>query len=69
MAEVRELRDVYGRRYRVGESDRELLGRPRTWVTWLAAAAEVSAWPWRNRPPNGSARDRDHPGHRQVRNR
>ncbi|KDN17449.1 MFS transporter [Amycolatopsis rifamycinica] len=43
MAEVRELRDVYGRRYRVGESDRDLLGRPRTWITWLAAAAMLAA--------------------------
>ncbi|WP_318306837.1 OFA family MFS transporter [Amycolatopsis solani] len=43
MAEIRELRDVYGRRYRVGESDRELLGRSRTWVTWLAAAAMLAA--------------------------
>ncbi|WIX91147.1 OFA family MFS transporter [Amycolatopsis sp. DG1A-15b] len=43
MAEVRELRDVYGRRYRVGESDRELLGRPRAWITGLAAAAMLAA--------------------------
>ncbi|MEU4248776.1 hypothetical protein AB0F15_15345 [Amycolatopsis sp. NPDC026612] len=43
MAEVRELRDVYGRRYRVGESDRNLLGRPRTWIIWLTAAAMVAA--------------------------
>ncbi len=43
MAEVRELRDVHGRRYRVGESDRELLGRSRTWITWLAAAAMLAA--------------------------
>ncbi|WP_103354326.1 MFS transporter [Amycolatopsis sp. CA-128772] len=43
MTEVRELRDVYGRWYRVGETDRELLGRPRTWITWLAAAAMLAA--------------------------
>jgi MFS family permease len=43
MTEARELRDVYGRRYRVGESDRELLGRPRTWITWLSAAAMLAA--------------------------
>ncbi len=43
MAEVRELRDVYGRRYRVGESDQDLLGRPRAWITWLAAAAMLAA--------------------------
>ncbi|MER6798363.1 MFS transporter, partial [Amycolatopsis mediterranei] len=43
MAEVRELRDVYGRRYRVGETDRELLGRPRAWITGLAAAAMLAA--------------------------
>ncbi len=43
MGEVRELRDVHGRQYRVGESDRDLLGRPRTWITWLAAAAMLAA--------------------------
>lgn len=33
------VRDVYGRRYRVGESDRELVGRARHWMlvtAWLA---------------------------------
>lgn len=43
MAEVRELRDVYGRQYRVGESDRELLGRSRSWTVWLAGAAMFAA--------------------------
>jgi MFS family permease len=43
MSEVRELRDVYGRRYRVGETDQELLGRPRSSITWLAAAAMLAA--------------------------
>ncbi|MFC4080296.1 OFA family MFS transporter [Amycolatopsis samaneae] len=40
---VRELLDVYGRRYRVGESDRALLGRSRTWIGWLAGAAMFAA--------------------------
>ncbi|MFG1608948.1 MFS transporter [Actinoplanes sp. NPDC049265] len=34
--------DVYGRRYRVGESDVELLGRPRIWIrraAWASMAA------------------------------
>lgn len=35
---AREVRDFYGRRYRVGESDRELLGRPRSRVLWAACA-------------------------------
>lgn len=43
MAEVREVRDVHGRRYRVGESDRDLLGRPRAWITVVAAAAMLAA--------------------------
>ncbi|MFD9890402.1 OFA family MFS transporter [Amycolatopsis sp. NPDC059027] len=40
---VRELLDVYGRRYRIGESDRALLGRSRTWMGWLATAAMFAA--------------------------
>ncbi|MEC3980475.1 OFA family MFS transporter [Amycolatopsis sp. H20-H5] len=40
---VQELRDVYGRRYRVGESDRELLGRSRGWMFWLSWAAMLAA--------------------------
>lgn len=35
-AQVREVRDVYARRYRVGESDGELLGRSRSWMIRLA---------------------------------
>jgi len=31
----RELTDVYGRHYRVGESDRDLTGRSRAWMLWL----------------------------------
>lgn len=34
---AREVRDCHGRRYRVGEHARELLGRPRSSVLWLAA--------------------------------
>jgi MFS family permease len=40
--QVRRVRDVYGRRYRVGESDVDLLGRPRAWMirlAWLAMLA------------------------------
>lgn len=36
------IRDFYGRRYRIGESDRSLLGRPRAWMlgaTWVAMLA------------------------------
>ena len=31
----REVTDVYGRHYRVGESDRDLTGRSRAWMLWL----------------------------------
>jgi MFS family permease len=34
--QVREVLDVYGRRHRIGETDRELLGRPRGRVAWLS---------------------------------
>ena len=43
MPESQEMRDVYGRRYRVGESDRELLGRSRNWMLWPAWAAMLAA--------------------------
>jgi len=39
----RDIRDVYGRRYRVGETDRELLGRSRGWMLWAAWAAMLAA--------------------------
>jgi MFS family permease len=39
---VREITDFYGRRYRVGESDRALLGRSRAWMTGLPWAAMVA---------------------------
>ncbi|MQA07693.1 MAG: MFS transporter [Pseudonocardiaceae bacterium] len=39
----REVRDVYGRRYRVGESARELLGYSRGWVPWAAGLAMLAA--------------------------
>lgn len=41
-APVRRVSDVYGRRYRVGESDVDLIGRPRAWMirlAWLAMLA------------------------------
>jgi MFS family permease len=31
----REVTDVNGRVYRIGESDRSILGRPRAWMVWL----------------------------------
>ena len=37
--QVREVLDVYGRRYRIGESDHELLGRPRSRMAWLSGIA------------------------------
>ncbi|MEV6899483.1 OFA family MFS transporter [Amycolatopsis sp. NPDC051372] len=40
---VREVKDVYGRRYRVGESDLDLLGRSRSWMLWLSGAAMFAA--------------------------
>ncbi|WP_199433610.1 MFS transporter [Qaidamihabitans albus] len=40
---VREIRDFYGRRYRVGETDRELLGRSRAWMLWAAWSAMLVA--------------------------
>jgi MFS family permease len=40
---AREVRDVYGRTYRYGESDRALLGRSRAWMLWLSWAAMLAA--------------------------
>ncbi|MGH3516861.1 MAG: MFS transporter [Haloechinothrix sp.] len=40
---MRELHDVYGRRYRVGETDRDLVGRSRTWMLWAAWLAMLVA--------------------------
>ncbi|WP_236788687.1 MFS transporter [Amycolatopsis sp. GM8] len=37
------IRDFYGRRYRIGESDRALLGRPRGWMLGAAWAAMLAA--------------------------
>src|SRR3954454_10635465 len=34
-APYREVTDVNGRVYRVGETDRSILGRPRAWMVWL----------------------------------
>ncbi|MFC6021661.1 OFA family MFS transporter [Plantactinospora solaniradicis] len=39
---VREVSDLYGRRYRVGESDRALLGRSRSWMVGLPWAAMLA---------------------------
>ena len=35
IANYREVTDANGRVYRVGETDRELLGRSRAWMVWL----------------------------------
>lgn len=43
MPDPRILRDHYGRRYRVGESDVELLGKSRSWMAWLSWAAMFAA--------------------------
>ncbi|SDW39444.1 Major Facilitator Superfamily protein [Amycolatopsis xylanica] len=40
---AQELVDIYGRRYRVGESDRDLLGRSRGWMMGLSWAAMLAA--------------------------
>jgi MFS family permease len=39
---VREIRDLYGRRYQVGESDLALLGRPRSWMIGLPWASMLA---------------------------
>ena len=41
----RDVRDVYGRRYRIGEDDRELTGHPRRWQLWAAWACMVAISP------------------------
>jgi MFS family permease len=43
MAGVIAIRDFYGRRYRVGETDRALLGRSRSWLLGVAWAAMLAA--------------------------
>jgi hypothetical protein len=37
------VRDMYGRRYRVGESDRDVLGRSRNSMLWLSWGAMLAA--------------------------
>lgn len=39
----REVQDFYGRRYRVGPSDRDLLGHSRSWMPWAAGLAMLAA--------------------------
>ncbi|WP_350277828.1 OFA family MFS transporter [Kribbella sp. HUAS MG21] len=41
----RDIRDVYGRRYRIGEDARELTGHPRRWQLWAAWACMVAISP------------------------
>lgn len=42
---VREVSDVYGRRYRVGERAEELTGHSRRWLLWTAWACMVAISP------------------------
>ena len=35
IASYREVTDANGRVYRIGETDRQLLGRSRAWMVWL----------------------------------
>ncbi|GAA0943564.1 OFA family MFS transporter [Kribbella koreensis] len=42
---ARDVRDVYGRQYRVGEDPRELTGHPRRWQLWAAWACMVAISP------------------------
>lgn len=41
----RDVRDVYGRRYRIGEDPRDLTGHPRSWQRWAAWACLVAISP------------------------
>ena len=41
----RDVRDVYGRRYRIGEDARELTGHSRRWQLWAAWACMVAISP------------------------
>ncbi len=38
-----EVRDLHGRRYRMGKTDRELLGYSRAWLAWAAGLAMLGA--------------------------
>jgi hypothetical protein len=42
IASYREVTDANNRVYRVGETDRELLGKSRAWMVWLPWAAMVA---------------------------
>lgn len=43
MASATYVRDYYGRLYRVGETDHDLLGRSRNWMLWCSWAAMLAA--------------------------
>ena len=45
MTAVREVSDVYGRRYRSGEQAEDLIGRSRRWPLWTAWACMVAISP------------------------
>src|SRR5262245_21805777 len=42
---VREVSDVYGRRYRTGERAEDLIGHGRRWSLWAASACMVAISP------------------------
>ncbi|WP_238162954.1 OFA family MFS transporter [Kribbella capetownensis] len=44
-AQPRDVRDVYGRRYRIGEEARDLTGHSRRWQLWAAWACMVAISP------------------------
>src|SRR5258707_15728886 len=44
-APPRDVRDVYGRRYRIGEDARDLTGHSRQWQRWAAWACMVAISP------------------------
>jgi MFS family permease len=58
----REITDANGRVYRVGETDREILGRSRAWMVWLpwAAMMAVSVYEYGYGAAAKSLRDAHH---------
>jgi len=61
-ASYREVIDANGRVYRVGETDRELLGRSRAWMIWLPwmAMMAVSVYEYGYGAAAKSIRDAHH---------
>ena len=44
-ATPRDVRDVYGRQYRIGEDARELTGHSRRWQLWASPEKAIVKWP------------------------